>query len=197
MWLGVVNQVRLVDLFMHTGILPALYAAFIAVMLWTAYYDLRNRIIQHRVVLGLMITAPLTWWAAGLPLLPTIEWGQHWLFVLGDFFQEPEHKFVLSNITATILVSILLFLMFTIFFALGMMGGGDVKLMGAMGLWLMPIGMIWLLIIEAIAGLVVTALAFAHHRWRKKEGQTEVPRGVSIAFAGIWVIGERYLNQFS
>jgi prepilin peptidase CpaA len=175
---------------MHTDFLTALSVAFIAVMLWAAWYDLQNRIIQHGTVFTLALSAPLTWWALGLPLLPTLVWGQPWLLMIASVVSPP-------SITAIILLAVLLFFLFAFFFAIGWMGGGDVKLLGAMGLWLLPQEIVTLLIVEALAGVVVTLLAAAHHQWKKKEGRTEVPRGVSIAFAGIWVLVERYLNHFS
>jgi prepilin peptidase CpaA len=174
---------------MERAFLISLYAAFIGIMLWTAYYDLKNRIIQHRTVFAIALSAPLTWWGLGLPLLPTFAWGQPWILMLASTVSP-------TNVAAIIVIAVLLFLLFTFFFAIGWMGGGDVKLLGAMGLWLMPIEVLKLMIVEAIAGAVVTMLAALHHKWRKKEGRVEVPRGVSIAFAGIWVIGERYLNHF-
>jgi prepilin peptidase CpaA len=33
-------------------------------------------------------------------------------------------------------------------------------------------------------------------RLLKKEGQLEIPYGVAIAFAGLWLISERFLYQF-
>jgi prepilin peptidase CpaA len=175
---------------MHIDFFIGLCVAFIAVMLWAAWYDLRNRVIQHGLIFTIALSAPLTWWAMGLPLMPTLAWGQPWLLMLMSAFSPP-------NVAAIIIVAALLFFLFAFFFAIGWMGGGDVKLLGAMGLWLLPREIVILLIVEAIAGAVVTLLAAAHHRWKKKEGRTEVPRGVSIAFAGIWVMVERYLNHFS
>jgi prepilin peptidase CpaA len=31
---------------------------------------------------------------------------------------------------------------------------------------------------------------------RKTAGQPEIPYGIAIAFAGMWLISERFLNQF-
>jgi len=30
----------------------------------------------------------------------------------------------------------------------------------------------------------------------KRKDQLEIPYGVAIAFGGLWLIGERFLNQF-
>jgi prepilin peptidase CpaA len=33
-------------------------------------------------------------------------------------------------------------------------------------------------------------------RFARKEGRPEIPYGVAIAFAGLWLIGQRFLYQF-
>jgi prepilin peptidase CpaA len=34
------------------------------------------------------------------------------------------------------------------------------------------------------------------HRLLKTAGNPEIPYGIAIAFAGLWLIGERFLNHF-
>jgi prepilin peptidase CpaA len=48
----------------------------------------------------------------------------------------------------------------------------------------------------SFAGGVLTLATVASHRIRKLSGAVEVPYGVAIAFAGIWLIGQRFLNHF-
>ena len=43
---------------------------------------------------------------------------------------------------------------------------------------------------------VLTLAMIIPHRLRKSEGQPETPYGIAIAFAGLWLVGERFLNQF-
>ena len=54
-------------------------------------------------------------------------------------------------------------LVFIVPFALRGLGGGDVKLMAALGAWLGPVAVIWLAVYAAIAGgIMALALALAH-----------------------------------
>ena len=91
--------------------------------------------------------------------------------------------------------------LYTLYFVLrlvrpGGMGGGDVKLVAAVALWL-PFGaVIKLLWVMSIAGGVLSAAMMLRQRLGKKEEAPEVPYGVAIAFGGFWLIGERFLNQF-
>ena len=82
------------------------------------------------------------------------------------------------------------------FFA-GMMGGGDVKLAAALALWFSPASTIKFLILMSIAGGVLTLLILAWHRARKREGRPEIPYGVAIAFGGLAILTQRFLNQFA
>ena len=82
-------------------------------------------------------------------------------------------------------------------FALGMMGGGDVKLLGALALWFPWQVLMALVMLMAVLGGAVTLVVLIHHRIAKKAGQPEIPYGVAISLAALWVIGERYLNQFA
>jgi prepilin peptidase CpaA len=158
-------------------------------LLCAAWSDLRARIIDHWVVIAMAATAPLYWWAMGLQLLPNIAWGQHPVLMLASLFDP-------ASVMIVVALAVVMFFVFAIFFAIGWMGGGDVKLLASLSLWLMPRELLMLLVVEALAGLVVTVLATVHHKVKAKPGPVEVPRGVAIAFAGLWVFVERYFNQF-
>lgn len=148
-----------------------LIAVLALLLLWGAVTDLRSRTISNRLNLAIALLVPLWWWANGLTLYP--------------------------DIALQIGLALAVFALFALLFALGMMGGGDVKLLGALALWLPPEAMLVLLIIMALAGGMVTVATVAHHRIARREGRPEIPYGVAIAFAGLWVLGERYFNPLS
>ena len=81
-------------------------------------------------------------------------------------------------------------------FYAGMMGGGDVKLAAALALWFSPVMTVNFLIWMSIGGGVLTAVVLVLHRAKKKPGKPEVPYGVAIAFGGLVILIQRFLNQF-
>ena len=153
------------------GVLANLLVAILAAMLIVvAAGDLRNRLIPNWLNLAIALTAIPFWWLSGYALWP--------------------------DIAIQIGLAAGLFMFFAIIFHLGMMGGGDVKLLAALGLWLPLASMVKLLVIMSIAGGVLTLVMLAR-KWRaSSEEKTEGPYGVAIAFAGMWLIGERFLYQF-
>jgi len=84
-----------------------------------------------------------------------------------------------------------------ILFALGMMGGGDVKLLAALALWMPAVTMVSLLVLMSLIGGVVTLISVIRHRTQRRTGPVEVPYGVAISLAGLWVISEPYINHFT
>jgi len=136
-----------------------------------AVTDIRERVISNRLNMAIAISAPLYWWATGVSLWPGVG------IQLG--------------------MALAIFVIFAGLFALGLMGGGDVKLLGALALWLPWKEMGQLLIIMAVVGGLITLATLIHHRMTRREGQPEVPYGVAIALAGLWVLGELNLNPFS
>jgi prepilin peptidase CpaA len=82
------------------------------------------------------------------------------------------------------------------FFA-GMMGGGDVKLAAALALWFPPLATVKLLVWMSIAGGILTLALLASHRLRAREGRPQIPYGVAIAFGGLVILTQRFLNQFA
>jgi len=149
----------------------SLTALLALLLLWGAASDLRSRIISNRLNLAIALLAPVWWWANGLSLYPDIAWQ------IGQ--------------------AALLFALFTGLFALGMMGGGDVKMLGALALWLPLPAVVTLLVVMSLAGGVVTIATMGYHRFTHRAGQPEIPYGVAIALAGLWVLGERYLNPLT
>jgi prepilin peptidase CpaA len=144
----------------------------LACMLVTAAVtDLRERIISNRLNLAIALTAPLYWWASGIGL---------WL-----------------DVGIQILLGLIIFALFAGLFALGMMGGGDVKMLAALALWFPWQALLSLLFIMALIGGVVTVVTVIHHRVSRKIGQPEVPYGVAISLAALWLVGERYINHFA
>jgi prepilin peptidase CpaA len=69
-------------------------------------------------------------------------------------------------------------------FFLGMMGGGDVKLMAALGLWLSPRAALDLVLVVALAGgLMGMGMV---RRYRHRLSAPRVPYGLAIATMGIF-----------
>ncbi|MBB4642129.1 A24 family peptidase [Rhizorhapis suberifaciens] len=148
-----------------------LVAALSALLVIAAFTDIKSRIISNRLNITVAALAPLFWIATGLPLWP------------GMFIQ--------------IVLATIIFISFALMFALGFMGGGDVKLLGALALWLPLQPMMTLLLVMSILGGAVTAVTVLHHKIGRHTGRPEIPYGVAIALAGLWVVGERYFNHFA
>lgn len=139
-------------------------------LLAASWSDLRSRSIPNGLNLAIALLAVPFWWASGLPLWPdaALQAG----------------------------VALLVFAAFALAFAAGAMGGGDVKLVGAVALWLPWQAVLALLVIMSIAGGVLTLVLAIRHRLARREERLEIPYGVAIAFGGLWLIGQRFLYQF-
>lgn len=149
----------------------ALLGVLALLLLTAAGTDLHARIIGNRLNLAIAALAPAFWWATGLTLWP--------------------------GLAIQLALAACVFALFAFMFAMGWMGGGDVKLLTALSLWLPLAAMLKLLVVMSLLGGVLTLALLAVHRLRRLRSSPEVPYGVAIACAGLWVIGERYLNQFA
>ncbi|MFZ5747260.1 MAG: A24 family peptidase [Pseudomonadota bacterium] len=93
-------------------------------------------------------------------------------------------------------VAAIVFALFTVAFAFGQMGGGDVKMIGALALWLPAPSLFWMLVLMSLLGGALTLLMLIEHRLRKPAAALEVPYGVAIAMATLLTLREPILNQF-
>lgn len=149
--------------YLHYGLLVALAIA----LLVAAATDWRRRQIDNWLNLAIVVGAPFYWWASGLSLWPGVA------IQLG--------------------VGLAAFAVFAAFFALKWMGGGDVKLLTALALWIEPEWFLKLLVMMALVGGVLTLVLGAWHIARRQRDKLAIPYGVAIAIAGLWVIGTHYL----
>jgi prepilin peptidase CpaA len=147
-----------------------LVAGLSLLLLTTCVTDWRHRDIPNWLTGAIALTAPLYWWATGIALWPDVA------LHLG---------------IAAIVLGVLAAL-----FAAGAMGGGDVKLLVALALWIPGLDFMRLLIVMSIAGGVLTLAFLIRHKVAKIEARPEIPYGIAIAFAGLWVLSQRYLNHF-
>ena len=152
------------------GLTWTLLALLAALLVAAAVFDLKGRTIPHTVVILMALLAPVFWYAQGLSLWPDIVW--------------------------QLAISLIIFACFAGAFAMGWMGGGDVKLLAAIALWLPARAVLMMLIIMSFAGGLLTLAMIVWGRLRKSQAKPEIPYGVAIAFAGLWLISERFLNQF-
>jgi len=139
-----------------------------ALLLTAAVTDIRSRIISNRLNATIALLAVPWWFAIHLS-------GYEILFQCG--------------LAAALLV------LFAIFFAMGMMGGGDVKLLAALGLWLPLTKMLILLEWMALGGGLLTLGMLIAHRLRKAPGKPEIPYGVAIVGAGLLVVANDILTK--
>jgi len=144
----------------------------LAVMLIAAsFWDLRSRTIPNSLNIAIALLAPIYWWSCGLPLWPDAAW--------------------------QIGIALLLFGLFAAAFACGAMGGGDVKLIAALALWLPWQAVLLMLVIMSLAGGALTLVMLVRKRMTRAEAPLEIPYGVAIAFGGLWLIAQRFLYQFA
>ena len=143
-----------------------------ALLLSAGIEDARTREIANWKNATIALLAPLWWVAIGLDPWPGMA------IQLG--------------------VAAIVFALFVGAFALGQMGGGDVKMIGALALWLTPVNLVSMLMVMAIAGGVLTLVFLVEHRARKGTDRAaiEVPYGVAIALAGLLALREPLVNQF-
>jgi len=101
------------------------------------------------------------------------------------------------DIALQIAIAIAVFALFAAAFHFGMMGGGDVKMIGALALWFPFQPLVTMLIIMSLAGGAITLLMLIDKWLRRQSAQPEVPYGIAIAIAALLTIREPILNQFS
>ncbi|KTE31491.1 MULTISPECIES: A24 family peptidase [unclassified Sphingopyxis] len=100
------------------------------------------------------------------------------------------------DVTIVMGVAAATFAFFLLLYALGAMGGGDVKNVFAVFLWI-PTGIATqALMVMALAGAAVSAAMLVHQIITRPKDKPEVPYGVAIAAAGLWALHQQYLNQF-
>jgi prepilin peptidase CpaA len=151
----------------HETVQYGLLIALAIALVFAAFTDIRRRQIDNWLNLGIVLAAPAFWWASGLSLWPDVA------LQLG--------------------VAVLAFALLAGLFALKMMGGGDVKLLTALALWIEPTMFLQLLVVMALAGGVLTLVMGAWHIARRQRERLAIPYGVAIAFGALWVLAVNYL----
>jgi len=144
-----------------------LLAALAIALAVAAVTDLRSRRIGNGLNAGIALAAPLFWWASALPLWP--------------------------GVAAQLAVALVTFGICAGLFAVRAMGGGDVKLLTALALWIEPLLFVRLIVAMALLGGLLTLLMLFRRALQGGREQLAVPYGVAIAIAGLWVITSHYL----
>jgi prepilin peptidase CpaA len=142
-----------------------------ALLLSAGIQDVRTREIANWKNAVIAILAPIWWMAIGLDPWP--------------------------GMAVQLAVASVVFALFVGAFAMGQMGGGDVKLIGALSLWLAPLHLLDMLLAMAVIGGGLTLAMLVEHRLRRSGAAIEVPYGVAIAIAGLLALREPLLNQFT
>lgn len=151
----------------HWGIIVAI--AFLALLLVSAgIQDARTREIANWKNAAIALAAPLWWWGAGYALWP--------------------------DVAAQIALALVVLILFAGAFHFGWMGGGDVKMLAALALWMPPVTLVWTLILMSLIGGVLTVVMMIEARIKKNAGPIEVPYGVAIALAALLWVREPIFN---
>ncbi len=137
----------------------------------SVYSDIKYRLIYNKVTLPIALAAPLYWYATG-----HFDW---------------------TEIGIHLLIGASVFALFAGFFALNMMGAGDVKLFAAFALWFDWVTVIQMLLYTSLIGGAVTVVFLIIHKVKKQQGKVRIPYGVAIALSGLVTVGARFLNHFA
>jgi prepilin peptidase CpaA len=77
-------------------------------------------------------------------------------------------------------------------FAFGLMGGGDVKLLTALALWVHPVLFGKLVVLMAFLGGALSLVLGLWHLTNRRRDRLTVPYGVAISGAGLWALANEY-----
>ena len=163
----------------NAGFTELLLAILAVILVVAAIIDVRTFTISNWLNAAVALLAPVYWWSIGLPLWP--------------------------DAALQVAVAAGVFLLLAATFYMGMMGGGDVKLAAAIALWFQPVTTLKFLVITSLAGGVLTLIVLTLHKKRANppaDGDApperpEVPYGVAIAAGALWILAQRFLNQFA
>ena len=164
---------------MNVGFTELLLGLLAILLLVAAVIDVRTFTISNGLNAAVALLAPLYWWSIGLPLWPDAA------------IQVAVAAGVFAVLAAT--------------FYMGMMGGGDVKLAAALALWFKPFTTLKFFVIMSIAGGVLTLVVLLLHKKRGKAPikATRRPPGRKFPTASpsqsarLWILAQRFLNQFA
>ena len=160
--------------YLHYGLLIALAIALV----FASYTDIKRRQISNKLNLAIVLGAPVFWWASGISLLPE-----------GPTIFDP------TSVVFQLAIALAVFIVSAGLFAIKMMGGGDVKLLTALALWIEPSAFMQLLIIMALFGGLLTIVMAGWHFIRRQKERLAIPYGVAIAFGGLWVLTTTYFSS--
>jgi prepilin peptidase CpaA len=149
----------------------ALLLGLAAILVVAAVVDVRTFTISNRLNATVALMAPLYWLSTALSPWP--------------------------DVAIQLAAGATVFTLLAGAFYAGMMGGGDVKLAAALALWFSPGAIIKFLVLMSLAGGVLTLLVLVWHRVKRREGRPEIPYGVAIAFGGLAILAQRFLNHFA
>lgn len=144
-----------------------LLGALAIALVVAAATDIHRRQIDNWLNAAIAASAPVWWWASGLALWPGVA------MQLG-----------LAAITFAICAGL---------FAMRAMGGGDVKLLTALALWITPSWFINLILMMSLLGGVLTIVLACWHKIRRQRERLAIPYGVAIASAGLWTLASQFL----
>jgi prepilin peptidase CpaA len=155
----------------NVGFTEILLGMLAALLVVAAVIDVRTFTISNRLNLTIALLAPVYWLSLGLSPWP--------------------------GVAIQLAAGATVFILFAGAFYAGMMGGGDVKLAAALALWFPPQATVQFIVIMSLAGGLLTVGLVIWHRATKRHGRPEIPYGVAIAFGGLAILTQRFLNQFA
>ncbi|MEY4056155.1 MAG: hypothetical protein RL519_1490 [Pseudomonadota bacterium] len=144
-----------------------LLGALAIALVIAAITDIRRRQIDNWLNAAIALAAPLYWWASGLSLWPGVAW-----------------QLGIAAITFAICAGL---------FALRAMGGGDVKLLAALALWITPAWFLKLIVMMSLLGGLLTVVLAVWHGARGRRERLAIPYGVAISTAGLWALASQFL----
>jgi prepilin peptidase CpaA len=148
--------------------LPAL---LVLLLVSAGIEDARTREIANWKNAAIALMAPLWWVSIGLAPWPDMA--------------------IQIGIAAGVLA------LFCVAFHFGQMGGGDVKLIAALALWLPIAPLMQMLLLMSVLGGALTLVMLIEHKLHKNPRALEIPYGVAIAIAALLRLREPLLNQFT